>query len=81
MTDKAISPLRQRLVEDMAIRQLGPQGSARVYPPCQKLCEFRWPVSRQGQCGGRPPIPAAAGIDWNDGADRRRQCQCPAVLL
>ena len=25
MTDKAISPLRQRLIEDMAIRRLGPK--------------------------------------------------------
>ena len=25
MTDKAISPLRQRLVEDMTIRRLGPK--------------------------------------------------------
>jgi integrase/recombinase XerD len=25
MTDKAISPLRRRLIEDMAIRRLGPK--------------------------------------------------------
>jgi hypothetical protein len=25
MTDKAISPLRRRLIEDMTIRQLGPK--------------------------------------------------------
>ena len=25
MTDKAISPLRQRLIEDMTIRRLGPK--------------------------------------------------------
>ena len=31
MTDKAISPLRRRLIEDMTIRQLGPKTSARPH--------------------------------------------------
>ena len=39
MTDKAISPLRQRLIEDMAIRRLGP-GPQHQYPPRQKVCRF-----------------------------------------
>ena len=30
MTDKAISPLRRRLIEDMAIRRLGPRLSTTI---------------------------------------------------
>ncbi len=33
MTDKAISPLRRRLIEDMTIRRLWPWDSAPIYPP------------------------------------------------
>jgi hypothetical protein len=54
---------------------------ARLYPPRQKLCGFRWPVSRQGHRGGCPSVSAAAGVDRSDGIDRQRHCQCPAVLL
>jgi len=63
MTDKVISPLRQRLINDMTIRRFGSQDTAPLYPPRQKLCGFPWPVSRQGHRGGRPSVPAVAGVD------------------
>ena len=81
MTDKVISPLRQRLIDDMTIRRFGPQDTAPLYPPRQKLCGFPWPVSRQGHRGGRPSAPAVAGVDRSNGTDRQRRGQCPAVLL
>jgi hypothetical protein len=82
MTDKAISPLRQRLIDDIAIRRLGPKTQHDyLYPPRQKLCRFRWPLSRQGRRGGCPPVSAAAGVDRSDGTDRQRRRLCVAVLL
>jgi hypothetical protein len=33
MTDKAINPLRRRLIEDMAIRRLGPEGEDYAIQP------------------------------------------------
>ena len=40
MTDKAISPLRRRLIEDMTIRRLSPKTQLPVYPPRQKFADF-----------------------------------------
>jgi hypothetical protein len=36
MTDKAISPLRRRLIEDMTIRRLRPAGAAQCATPPQE---------------------------------------------
>lgn len=41
MADKAISPLRQRPIDDMAIRRLG---LTTQHGPRQKLCGFRSPT-------------------------------------
>ena len=68
MTDKAISPLRRRLIEDMAIRRL-PQDSVPVYPPRQKVCRFPRPVCRQGHPRGCPSLSVVAGVDRDDGTD------------
>jgi integrase/recombinase XerD len=37
MTDKAISPLRRRLIEDMAIRRLGPKTQHEYVPTSKDL--------------------------------------------
>ena len=39
MTDKAISPLRRRLIEDMTIPAQS-QDRVPIYPPRQKVCRF-----------------------------------------
>ena len=80
MTNKAISPVRRRLIEDMAIRRL-PQDSVPVYPPRQKVCRLPRPVCRQGHRRGCPSLSVVAGLDRNVGGNRQRQRHCPAVLL
>ena len=40
MTDKAISPLRQRLIEDMAIRRLGPKTQQHYIRHVKKFADF-----------------------------------------
>jgi hypothetical protein len=82
MTDKAISPLRRRLIEGHGDPPARPQDSAPLYPPRQKVCRFPGPVCRQDHRRGCPSLSVVvAGVDRNDGADRQRQCHCPAVLL
>ena len=75
MTDKALTPLRRRLIEDMAIRRLGPNTRAPVYPPRQKVCRFRRPVCQQARRGGCPSVSAVARVDRSDGTDRQRRRQ------
>jgi hypothetical protein len=80
MTDKAISPLRRLLIEDMAIRQLAPRLSTTISATSKGL-PLRRPVCRQGRHGGCPSVSAVVGVDRNDGTDRQRQCHCAPVLL
>ena len=40
MTDKAISPLRQRLIEDMAIRRLGPKTQQHYIRHVKRFADF-----------------------------------------
>src|SRR6266481_1295215 len=40
MTDKAISPLRRRLIEDMAIRRLGPKTQLHYIRPVTRFADF-----------------------------------------
>jgi hypothetical protein len=40
MTDKAISPLRRRLIEDMAIRRLGPKTQLHYIRQVKKFADF-----------------------------------------
>ena len=40
MTDKAVSPLRRRLIEDMAIRRLGPKTQYQYIRHVKKFADF-----------------------------------------
>src|SRR6516225_8036773 len=40
MTDKAVSPLRRRLIEDMAIRRLGPKTQLHYIRHVKKSADF-----------------------------------------
>jgi len=40
MTDKAISPLRRRLIEDMAIRRLGPKTQQHYIRHVKRFTDF-----------------------------------------
>ena len=52
MSDKAISPLRQRLIEDMAIRRLGPGPQHQYIRHVKRFADFL--VRRSAAVGGKP---------------------------
>jgi len=70
MTDKAISPLRQRLIDDMAIRRLGPKTQHEYIRRVKGFADFlgRFPAKATAEDG--PSVSAAAGVDRSDGIDR-----------
>ena len=55
MTEKAISPLRQRLVEDMTIRRLGPKTQHDYIRHVKKFADF---------LGRSADKAIAEGTDW-----------------
>ena len=81
MTEKAISPLRRRLIEDMTIRRLSPKTQLHYIRHVKRFADFLGRVCRQGYHRGCPSLSVVAGVDRDDGTDRQRQCHCPAVLL
>jgi hypothetical protein len=81
MTEKAISPLRRRLIEDMAIHRLGPKTQHQYIRHVKRFAHFSGPVCRQGHPRGCPSLSVVAGVDRDDGTDRQRRGHCPAVLL
>ena len=73
MTDKAISPLRRRLIEDMTIRRLGPGTQLTSGPslPETKSAAVR-PVTAGILTAGITVIGIAEGSPWLASSERRR---------
>jgi hypothetical protein len=46
MTDKAISPLRQRMIEDMTIREFAPKTQHDDHQRVKNFAAFLWPLAR-----------------------------------
>jgi integrase/recombinase XerD len=65
MTDKPISPLRRRLIEDMTIRRLGPGTQHEYICHVKSFSGFPRPLGRQGHPEGCPSLAAAVGVDRN----------------
>jgi len=80
MTDKAISPLRRRLIEDMTIRRLG-RKAQRDYIGYFKSCADTSAGLSTKPLRRTSVATSCAGVDRNDCTDRQRQCHRPAVLL
>ena len=81
MTDKAISPLRRRLIEDMTIRRLSANTQHQYIRHVKSFADFVGRSLDKAHCGGCPSLPTAPGVDRNDHTDRQRRCQRAAVLL
>jgi hypothetical protein len=81
MTDKAISPLRQRLIDDMTIRRFARKTQHHYIRHVKRFCRFPWLLSPRGHRGEYSSVPAAAGVNRRDSANRQRQWQCSAFLL
>jgi integrase/recombinase XerD len=68
VTDKAISPLRRRLIEDMTIRRLGPGTQHQYIRHVETFADFLGSSPDKAHPGGRPSLSAAAGVVRNHGA-------------
>ena len=81
MTEKPISPLRRRMIEDMTIcAASAPTRNATTSATSRSLRLFG-PVSRHGDCGGLRTLPTAPDGDRRSAADHQRDGDGAAVLL
>src|SRR5882757_1066029 len=80
MSEKPISPLRQRMLEDMSLRGFTPD-TQRDYIRCQEAGGLFGPVSRHRD-GRRPTrVPTAPDRGRRSAADHQRDGDGAAVLL
>ena len=61
MLDKPISPLRQRMIDDMTARQIQGEGAERLRPARQDLRGLTRPFAGHGHERGSSPISIAFG--------------------
>jgi hypothetical protein len=80
MTDEAIGPLGQRLIDGMTIRRLG-RKTQRDYIGYFKSCADTSAGLSTKPLRRTSVATSCAGVDRNDGTDRHRQSQCRAILL
>ena len=59
MSQKPISELRRRMLEDMAVRKFQRSNYPELYPPHRGTCQVPRTFSRHSNCGGRTPFPGA----------------------
>ena len=63
MTTEAITPLRQRMIEDMNARKLCAGTQTGHIRSCKRFAAFLKRPPRDGHVRGHPPVPAAPGRD------------------
>ena len=60
MSTTTLSPLRQRMIEDMSLRNLAPRTQV-LHPWLPQAGGVPAPLARYGNSGGYPSLPAASG--------------------
>ena len=63
MTDKVLSPLRRRMIEDMTIRKLAPKTQQGYIRNVKAFAAFLGRSPRHCEQGGCPPLSAATDIE------------------
>ena len=58
---QTISPLRQRMLDDMRMRKLSPKTQSQLYPCCQTIRGFSGAIARYRQCRRFTPLSVASG--------------------
>ena len=81
MTDKAISPLRRRLIEDMTIRRLSPKTHYQYIRHVKKFADFLGRSADKATAEDVHRYQLWLGLDRDVGGNRQRQRHCTAVLL
>ena len=62
-TPKPISPLRQRMIEDMALRKLAPKTQSNYLRAVINFTLFSGPITRYSIAGRSAPLSVAPGRD------------------
>ena len=77
-TSPVVSPLRQRMIEDMRMRQLRRQDAGRLHPRGAPLARLSRPLARHRHGRGSAALPAAPGraghLADHDQRDHHRVC-------
>src|SRR5271170_7624514 len=82
MTDKAISPLRQRMIEDMTPRHFAEKAQKDyIHPIRQELRGLSWPLARYRLCRGSSSVSIAHGEDPREPVDHQRDHRRTPILL
>ena len=81
MTDKAISPLRRRLIEDMAIRRLGPKSQHHYIRHVKRFADFLGQSADKATAEDVHRYQLWLASIGTTSTDCQRQCHRPAVLL
>src|SRR5258707_1230525 len=81
MTDKAISPLRRRMIEDLTIRKPRAEDASILHPRRRELHYLPWPLAGPGKRGGPAALSAASGRQRRLGSEPERHRDGVAVLL
>ena len=81
MTDKAVSPLRRRMIEDMTIRKFAPKTQHDYVQRVKKLRGVSRAIAGYGEFRGRAPLPAASSGERRRRADNQSDRLDAAVLL
>ena len=80
MSEKPISPLRRRMIEDMTVRNFVEKTRNDYIRHVKNLHGLPRPIARYGHGRGPSPLPAASDADRRAAADHQR-CGCGAAVL
>ena len=81
MTDKAISPLRRRLIEDMAIRRLSPKTQLHYLRHVKRFADFLGRSADKATAEDVHRYQLWLASIGTTVPTVNGQCHCPAVLL
>jgi hypothetical protein len=81
MPDKPISPLRQRMIDDMTATPFQREGAEGLRPARQVLRGLPWPVAGHGHERGPSPLSATHGAAADQRGVHQRRHRRVAVLL
>jgi hypothetical protein len=80
MSEKPISPLRRRMIEDMTVRNFVEKTRNDYIRHVRNVHSLPRPFARYGHAGGSSPFPVASVADWRARAEHQR-IGCGAALL
>jgi integrase/recombinase XerD len=81
MSEKPISPMRQRMLEDMNLRRFVPDTQREYIRAVKRACDLSRPFPRHRDPGRAARVPAASDQERCATTEHQRDRDCTAVLL